>query len=419
MATTNTTSTMLGNFKNIYKGPFVDKLPGSSKLMREIPFGDGQVLGDYLAIPVELQHEHGYTYAAPRTGPITLLAANAAQSEQALVEGYQIFGRARVDYEALAKASSAGEKAFMSATRLIVKRLTKAGGKRAEMALLHGKRGWGTIDSDGVAGSGTTRTWVITAGSFIPAAWAGSKNMTLDVFAANYTGTKVNANAAVTITGVNFSTRTLSVSGNATDLTNIVAGMQIFPETASPTTEMPGIDYTIRLQSGTLWNISATTYELWRGNVVSSSGAPGFAKVIQGVQRAAELGLEDGTVAIVAPAYFTRLTEDFASLQKFDYSYNAKKGDQGIEEITFHGQTGITRIMPHLYQKPEQVHIISMDEWRRVGAADLDFKYPEAGSSPFFNVENVGAHELRVYGSFTPFCEAPSHQVILDGVTYS
>jgi hypothetical protein len=416
MATTNTPSTMLGNFKNIYKGPFVDKLPAASKLMREMPMGDAQVVGDYLAVPVELQHEHGITYAAPRTGPTTLLASNSAQSEQALVEGYQIFGRARVDYEAMAKASSAGEKAFMAATRLIVKRLTKAGGKRAEMAILHGRRGWGTLSA--VSGAGTTRTWTITDATWVAAAWAGSRNMTLDVFAADYTGSKVNSNAAVTITGVDFSNRQLSVSGNATDLTAITAGMHLFPETASPTNEMPGIDYTIRFQSGTLWNISATTYELWRGNVVSSAGAPGFGQVIAGVERSAELGLEDETVAIVAPKYFTRLTEDFASLQKFDYSYTAKKGDQGIEEITFHGQTGITRIMPHLYQKPGQVHIIAMSEWRRVGAADLDFKYPN-NSDPFFPVENVGAHELRIYGSFAPFCEAPSHQTVLDGVTYS
>lgn len=416
MAVTNTPSTMLGNFKNIYKGPFVDKLPAASKLMREMPMGDAQVVGDYLAVPVELQHEHGITYAAPRTGPTTLLAANAAQSEQALVEGYQIFGRSRVDYEAMAKASSAGEKAFMSATRLIVKRLTKSSGKRAEIALLHGRRGIGTISN--VSGSSTTRTWTISTATFVPAIWAGSRNATLDVFAADYTGSKVNSNAAVVITGMDFEAKTISVSGNATDLTNIVSGMQIFWESASPTTEMPGIDYTIRLQSGTLWNISATTYELWRGNVISSSGAPGFGAVIQGVQRSAELGLEDNTIAIVAPAYFTRLTEDFASLQKFDYSYSAKKGDQGIEEITFHGQTGLTRIMPHLYQKPGQVHIISMDEWRRVGAADLDFKFPN-NSDPFFPVENVGAHELRVYGSFAPFCEAPSHQTVLDGVTYS
>lgn len=421
MATTNTPSTMLGNFKNIYKGPFVDKLPAASKLMREMPMGDVQVVGDYLAVPVELQHEHGITYAAPRTGPNTLLASNAAQSQQALVEGYQIFGRARVDYESMAKASSAGEKAFMAATRLIVKRLTKSSGKRAEIALLHGRKGIGTLDS--VSGSSTTRTWIITSETSVPAIWAGAKNATLDVFAANYSGTKVNSNAAVTVTGVSFGTSnptqvTLSVSGNATDLTNITAGMQLFWETSSPTNDMPGVDYLIQQQTGTIWNIDASTYELWRGNVVASSGAPGFAKIIQGVQRAAELGLEDNTVAIVSPAYFTRLTEDFASLQKFDYSYNAKKGDQGIEEITFHGQTGLTRIMPHLYQKPGLVHILAMDEWRRVGAADLDFKYPNE-SDPFFPVPDVGAHELRVYGSFAPFCEAPSHQVVLTGVTYS
>lgn len=416
MAGANTTTTMLGNFKNIYTGSYVDKLPAASKLMRMMPMGNVAATGDYYALPVEVQHEHGVTYAAPRSGVTTLLSANAGKSEQALVEGYQIFGRAQVDYESMARASAAGTKAFMQATRLVVKRLTKSTGKRAEIALLHGKRGWGTIES--VSGSGTTRDWVITFGTFSPAMWAGAKDMTLDIFAANYTGTKVNSNAAVTITAINFDTRTLSVSGSSTDLTAITAGMQIFPETASPTTDMPGIDFTISNQTGTLWNISATNYEMWRGNVVTNSGAPGFGKIIAGVQRAAELGMEDDTVAIVSPAYFTRLTEDYAALQKFDYSYNAKKGEQGVEEITFHGQTGLTRIMPHLYQKPGLVHIIGMDEWQRIGAQDLDFKFPD-GTSPFWQVPDKGAWELRVYGSFAPFCEAPSHQVVLTGISYS
>jgi len=418
VAIQNNVSTMTGNFKNIYKGPFINKLPSSAKLMREMPMGSATALGDFLARPVELQWEHGLTHAPPRNGRTTLLSSNAGQSQQALVEGYQIFGRAEVDYESMAKASMAGEKAFMAATKLVVQRLTKSGGKRSELHMLHGRRGLGTIES--VSGSGTTRSWVITSGSFIPACWAGSKNMTLDLFAANYTGTKVNSNAAVTITGVNLdtATRTLAVSGNATDLGNITSGMQIFAETSSPTNDMAGIDYTIRVQSGTFWNISATDNELWRGNVISSSGSPGFAKIIGGVQRAAELGLEDDTIAIVSPAYFTRLTDDYGSLQRFDYRYDAKKGVQGIEEIVFHGQTGLTRVMPHLFQKPEQVHIICMSDWERVGAADLDFKFPE-GNSPFFQVPDIAAHELRIYGSFTPFCEAPSHQVVLTGVTYS
>jgi hypothetical protein len=418
MAISNTVSTMLGNFKNIYRGKFVDKLPASSKLMREMSMGDVAATGDFYAVPVELQHEHGITLAAPRAGRVTLLASNAGLSEQALVEGYQIFGRAEVNYEAMAKASAAGEKAFIAATRLVTKRLIRAAGKYAEIELLHGKRGWATIDSGGVSGVGTTRTWVLSAATFAAAMWAGAKDMTLDIYAADYTGTKVNANAPVVITGINFDTRTLSVSGNASDLTAIEAGMHLFPETGSPTTEMPGIEYTLRNSTTTQWNISPVTYEMWRASVVSSSGSPGFGKVIAGVQRAAELGLEGDTVAIVAPAYFTRLTTDFAALQKFDYRYDVKKGEMGVEEIMFHGQTGVTRIMPHLYAKPGSVPIISMEEWSRVGAADLDFKFPD-NTSPFFPVANTASHELRVYGNFSPFCEAPSHQVVLDDVTYA
>jgi len=316
------------------------------------------------------------------------------------------------------KASAAGTKAFAKATYHVVNRLQKAAGKRLEASMLHGRRGWGALAS--VSGSGTTRAWVITEATWAAGLWAGTKNMTLDVFAANYSGSKVNSNAKVTITSVDIDTRTINVSGNATDLTAIVAGMHIFPETASPTNEFAGIDSIIR-NTGTLFNINAADYELWKGHVVSSVGRPTMQGFLDGVRRAVELGLLEDMTAIVSPKCFQVLNDDVAALRRYDNSYSTTEGTNGVEEIKYHGQSGVLTIMPHLFQKDGQAYLVAPNEWRRVGATDLTFitRASTGEEKLLLELPNSPASEMRCMFHGALFSEAPSHAVLLDGITYS
>lgn len=416
MATTNNVSTMAGLFKVVYGEKIIDLTPSTNKLLRMLDFKYAQSLGDKFIQPVELHHEHGITYAAAGEEP-TLEQPTAGQSSNAQVDGAQVFARSRVNYEALAKASQAGEKAFAQATAQVVRRLTRAASKALEITMLHGRRGRGTLES--VSGSGTTRVWTITEASWAAGIWAGSANMKLDAYAANYSGSAVNSNAAVVITSVDMENRQLTVSGNATDLTAITANMHLFQRTASHTTEMAGIDSIIR-NTGTLFNISAATYELWRGHVVTGVGAPSMNVVLDGVRRAVELGLEDDTIAIVSPKCFQVLNNNVAALRKYDASYRTKEGTNGVEEITYYGQSGAVRIVPHLYQKNGLIHIISDKEWRRVGAMDLGFmNYSGEDTQLLWDVPDSGAKEMRCYFNGAVFCEAPAHSVVLEGITYS
>ena len=418
MATTNSTTTMVGNFKQIYGETVIDLTPASYRVQKMMNFKYAEALGDKFNQPVDLTQEHGITYAAAGTEP-TLEQPTAGQSQNAQVDGAQIYARSRVNYEAMDKASAAGPKAFQAATAMVVRRLTKAAGKSLEISLLHGRRGRGTIDTGGVSGSGTTRTWVLSDASWAAGIWAGSENLRLDAFAANYSGSLVNSNAAVIITAVNMDTRTLSVSGNATDLTAIVAGMHLFQRTGSPTSEMAGIDAIIR-NTGTLFNISASSYELWKGNVVSSVGAISMNVVLDGVRRAVELGLEDDTVCVVSPKAFQVLNNDVAALRKYDSSYKTKEGENGVEEIMYYGQSGLTTIVPHLFQKNGQAHILAPKEWRRIGAKDLGFITRHGSNEKLIlEVADSPASEMRCSFNGAAFCEAPAHAVVLDGITYS
>lgn len=418
MTTENSTSTLVGNFKQIYGERIIDLVPNTMKLSKLLDFKYAQSLGDKFNQPVDLSLEHGVTYAPANTENITLLEPVAGQMQNAQVDGSQVYARSRVNYEAMMKANAAGTKAFAQATAHIVKRLTKAAGKRLEMLTLHGRRGIGTLSS--VSGSSTTRTWVITDASWSAGIWAGAKNMTLDVFAANYVGTKVNANAKVIVTAVDIANKTLSVSGNATDLTNIVAGMQIFPETSSPTNDFAGVDSIIR-NTGSLFGIDAASYELWKGNTVTGVGRPTMQAILDGVRRAVELGLEDDVLCIVPPKMFELLNDDLAALRKLDGSYSPDKVENGVENIKYHGQSGTVEIMPHLLQKDGQAHIMAISEWRRIGATDLTFITRGASNEEKLVLElpNSPASEMRCMFHGAVFCEAPAHSVVLDGITYA
>lgn len=418
MATVNTTSTLVGNFKEIYGNNIIDLAPNTMKVSKRLSFEYATALGGKYHQPVDLTMEHGITYAAANATNITLLAPVAGQMEDAQVVGSQVFARSRVDYEAMHRANQAGKKAFAEATRHVVKRLTKAAGKRLEISTLHGGRGIGTISS--VSGSSTTRTWTITEARWAAGIWAGSKNMTLDVFAADYSGTKINTNAKVIVTGVDIANRQISVSGNATDLTNITANMQIFPETASPTNEFAGIS-AITNNTGTLFNVSATTYELWKGNVVTSVGRPTMEAFLSGVRRAVELGLEDDMLAVVSPKCFEVLNSDVAALRKYDSSYSVTEGENGVENIRYHGQSGTLEIMPHLFQFDGQANLFAPKEWKRIGAADLGFITRGRNNEEVLILElpDSPESEMRCYFNGAVFCEAPGHSVELQGLTYS
>jgi hypothetical protein len=421
MADINSGTSMVGNFREVYGSNFVDLIPGTNKLTKAVNFEHAQALGAKYHQPVELAQEHGVTYAAAGASSITLLDPVAGESQDAQVEGSQVFARSRVDYESMFKASQAGAKAFAKATALVVKRLTKAAGKRLEIMTLHGRRGLGVMSA--ISGTSTTRVLTISDASWAAGIWAGAKGATLDVWNSALSA-KQNTNAKMVVTAVSLSAKQISVSGNASDLTALdalaAASPVLFYETGSPTNDFAGLD-AITQNAGSLFGISAATYELWKGHVVSSVGRPSMQAILDGVRRAAELGCEDDMTAIASPKAFEVLNDDVAALRKYDSSYSVKEGQNGVESITYHGQTGTTTVMPHMYQKDGQINIAPLSQVKRIGATDLTFITRGADGSEKLILElaNSPGAEMRMYFNGALFVPAPAHTVVLTGLSYT
>lgn len=372
-----------------------------------------------------MSHEHGVTYSAanPSLGAFALQDAVAAVFKDAQVEGAQMLIRSQMSYEAAARASN-DKKAFVKATSLMVKNMVNSMAKRLEISSLYGRRNLARIASQ--TGAGTTRVFTIGAANWASGIWAGSEGMRLDcIDTATQSGSSVllNTNAAVIITSVDLNARTLSVSGNAADLTAIdgaIAGGAYLIPRGALNNDVFGLDRIVS-NTGTLYNIDASTYALWKGNVVDNLGvALSFSKILSALARAVERGLDEDVVCMLSPKTWANISSDQAALRRYDDSYKGSKLENGSVEYSFFGQNGRIDVVSSIYVKEGECFIFPPKLLKRIGAMDISFKMPGRPQEEFFlELTSNAGYELRAYTDQTLFSEAPAKLVKIENIVNS
>jgi hypothetical protein len=423
MPAVNTTSTLVGFFKEIYANEVKDLTAPILKISNRIKFTEATMVGSKYHAPVDVTMEHGITASAANAGAVTLLQPVAGQLQDAQVEGAQIFGRAQVDYEAIFRAAQAGKTAFGSATKHVVKRLATSVAKRLEISMLHGQRGLGVISAAGaVTQVGATAVYyvdcTISAETWAAGIWAGSVNATIDLWNSALSS-KVAASAAYTVRSVDVNNRIVRLQGTQSDCNLIAATQNLFWETFSPTSEMAGLDKILR-NTGTLFNIDAATYETWSGNIYSTStGTVSMGKLLEAMASPVAFGAEGDYVAVVSPRAFEVLNSDLAALRMLDSSYKSK-GENGFGSITYFYQNGSLEIVAHPLQKDGLCFLFNPDEAKRIGATDLTFITRRgAEEALILELADKSGAEMRCYVNQALFIEAPKRTSLLAGITYA
>jgi len=407
-----------GWFKNKY-GKFQDAIPDVAKFSGTLPFTKAQKIGNSFNFPIELSLPQGVTYAAAGSGAFSINYAIAGEMKNASTDAAQILVKDILDYESAAKAVEEGDEAYGNAGARLVKRITKAGHKRIELSMWYGQTNLGVISAG--SGSSTTRTWTISTATWAGGIWAGMRNMTLDVYADSTLAVQQNTNAAVSITSVNIANKQLSVSGNATDLTTIDAtiGASVLVPQGSVGQDMAGVDKIVN-NGGTLFGISASTYELWAGNSFSCGSAPlTLAKLNQAIGDAVSKGLDEKAEVYVSQKTWGNLCSDQAALRKFDAQYKSSKAENGFRTLSFFSQNGELEIIPHTIIKEGQAWILPQERFMKVGATDLTFNVPGRGDQFFENVPNYAGYELRAYADLALICGAPGMTVAITNIVNS
>lgn len=398
---------VLGNLNGLFKQVYADKLkdliPDGVKLLNMIKFSAKDKTGDKYNQPVILGMEHGVTFAASEEDAFALNPAVAGQIKNAEVRGNALVLRSVIGYKAIS-ASIGSEAAFQEATKYLVANMLRSVTKKLEIEMLYGTKGYGKV----AAKSGSTIE--IEAAEWAPGIWAGAEGMPIDIVDSD--GVTINQQA--TVVSVNFETKIVTLS--APVAADVAAGDTVFHKGALGK-EFKGIHAILEQQSGDLFNINQSTYNLFRGNVYDCSGDElSFDHLNNAIARAVEKGLDSRVICMVNPRTWADLLTEQAALRKYDSSYSSAKLEQGSKGLLFHSQNGEIEIVPSIYVKEGFAYMIEPSSFMRVGSQDVSFKRPGFGDDFFRELDSAAGFELRCYCDQALFTSQPSHNVLITGI---
>jgi hypothetical protein len=411
MASANTPTQLAGDFKNLYKDSgLINAIPSWMIVQDRFPFQEAEATGQYYVFGVTLQQENGFTYApssGSSSGVVTLNASVAGYVGQAQVEGYAIYLRSRLSYDAAAKASRAGKKAFAQAYGAVLKNMKESHQFRLELSLLYGRDGLGVVSAND-AGALT-----LTAASWATGIWgSGLKDAILEAFTG--TGDSVTQhNGDLTISAIDISTKTVTVSGTSAA---VVEDDVLYFKGARTTTafkECAGL-YRVLTNTSTLFNIDAATQQLWKANSYAVGGQLSLTAIMQAASIGMSFGLKKALL-LCAPEKFAQLASDEAALRRYvQDSPNAKRGVKGISFLL--GAVEV-EICPHPLVKQGHAMMLAEDSINRVGATDITFGMPGSGEKMEVHVTDSTAIEFRSMSDQAIFSEKPAQCVLLTGIS--
>jgi len=404
MAGENTFTTLNGMFKEVYAGKIENLIPEGTKLIQKIPFSSREKqMGNLYHQPVVLGLEHGITYAGPTEDAFILNAAVNGTLSDATVRGSQMVLRSQLGYAAASRASKGDKASFENATKFLVRNMLRSLAKRLEIGLFYGQVGLAEVDA--VAGNVID----VAAAEWAPGIWAGSESMPVQIRDASGATARGTAN----IVAVDMDTKQLTVDVMPA---GVVATDRIWFAGAY-NKEAAGV-HKILTNTGVLFNIDASQYNLFKGNELDIGGNPlSFATIQDAIARAVEKGLDSEVCVMVNPRTWSDLLTEQTALREFDSSYKTSLAEAGHQELAFYGQNGKVMIVPSIYVKEGFAYVLCMDEMVRVGSADITFKRPDRTDTFFRELENAAGYELRAYSDQALFCHAPGKNTVISGIT--
>jgi hypothetical protein len=405
----NTVATLNGLFKTVYADKLLDLVPDFAILQKLVEFVPAdKETGAFYAQPVALAQEGGFTYLGDAGAVSSLNDAVNGTMKEAQVKGSELVLRAQLSYGALSRASKGGPKAFKKASAWKVEDMNNATRKRLEIAMLYGQVGVATVSAL------SSQVITITDASWAGGIWAGTEGHVIDVYQSDLATVR---QAGLVIASVNSDEKKLTVTGTTT---GIVSTDVIFfkgANNAGTFNEMAGLQK-ILTNTGTLFNIAANTYNLWKGNTASSTGALTHGKIQDAVSKAVNKGLMEKCLVLVSPKAWGVLNADQAALRVYDSAYSTKKFENGAEALCFYAANGQLEIRAHPMVKDGDAFILPLESCMRIGSTDLSFGVPGMDQEFFTLVSGKNAVEIQCMTDQAIFLEKPAHGVYMSGITY-
>lgn len=369
--------------------------------------------------PVLVQYSHGVTYAAANAGAFSLNSAISLAMQDAQIDATQIVLREAIGYDAAAKAVSKGVDSFVPATELLVQSMMESAMKRLEIACWYGSKGLCQNKAADTNVNTTTTKFNVSDATWSVGIFAGMKNAKVQF----YNGVSLvssGADSIFTISALDVTNKIITVTGTTTGISAL--------DTASSSTldmyfngaksaEMYGLDYIIT-NTGSLFNIDASAYELWKGNSYSSgSAALTFGKVLAASASAVLFGLDEKASLFVSPRTWANLNSDLAALRRLDGGWSSEENKNGGKNIKYYAQNGEIEVVSHNIIKEGEAFLIPLKRVKRIGMQELSFKTPGREDEIFLHLPDNAGFELRIYTGQQIFLETPARAVKITNIT--
>lgn len=393
--------------KEIYSDKGVlNLIPDGIILAKDYKFKSAASTGDYFVQPVKMTHESGFTYANDNTA-FALNDAVPAIFKDAQVDGAAVVLKSALSYLQMARLDNS-KKAFAQAPATLIEDMNQAMWKRLEIAMFYGRSAGGlaTLGTVGAEDGNHVVNAPITPATFAPGIWAGSEGSLVDLIRS---GSKVNSHdmsiKAVTISAT---APSIDIQMNASESATPTAG-DVLVWKGALGVEPVGLDRIVT-NTGSLFNIDAAVYSLWKANTVAVSAAISLDKILEVVDSAVSKGLKGDVNVYICATKFRILSATDAGLRRFNSSEDNKNAVKGSESISFFHQTGKLFIKPSLHVKQADMFVVPVEGGYRIGASDVTFNTPGMeGEKLFHQLESNAGVGLRAFTHQGLFFEKPAH----------
>lgn len=407
MASINTKSTLDTMFKYKVSKNVNNLVPSHSIVQKMIPkLSEAERTGRKFLCPVALTLENGVTYGDGTA--FTYKDDVAAVYEEIELDSNPIVLKSRVSLAAANRMANK-ESTFITHMSLRSGNMKESLMKRYELECLYGKTGLGKIGT--VTTSGSNEVIVFTDATWAPGIWGGMEGSKLE---ARNGATLISNAADFVLVAVNAEDKSIEVSGDSGDLGDLAAGHDIYFAGAYANS-FEGIDAQLT-NTGSLFGIDASTYNLWKANSYAVGGALTMSKVLKGVAKAVgKGGLSEDTVLMVSAVTYEGLNSDLSALREFDSSYSTDKGENGFQSIAYRGQAGKVKIVAHPFVKEGEAFLVPEKGIKRVGATEIQFGF---GDGEYFEkLEGSAGYQLLAQGDWCILIDKPARCVKYTGIT--
>jgi len=395
MAADNIKTNLDYAFKYVVDKKLNDLVPNSSIIQRLVPMKDSDLVGRKFLFPVALTHELGFTFSSGAS----IAAYNdsiAAVYDEAEIDPNNVILRSRIEQRGMNRLKKGDQKTFINEVSLRAGKMKESLMKVAEINILHGASGIGTVSA--VSDSSGTNVLTISAATWAPGIWGGMEGLKLDA----YTSTTLqNTNAALVVSAIDYVNKTITVTGNSSDTAAIDVGSVLYLYGAYGV-EQTGIVSQLD-NAGSLFGINAANYSLWKAPELTVSGALTMAQILKGLALSVNQGgLDEDVMLFVSPKTFESLNDDISALRSMDSSYKSALGELGVRAIKFHYQGGMVEVVSHPFMKEGEAFSVPKSALRRIGACDIEFVQDDGkgfwNKIPGFNgFECVAQFEFQIF----------------------